>query len=88
MHAYDFHSRKICMHICFTLLICKGCAFNTYGPALTSLQNKYETDDATISRVFTILTGCYMVGALCGKFINYSYFSLIINISKLTKENL
>ncbi|CAL8083181.1 unnamed protein product [Orchesella dallaii] len=49
-----------------------GCAFNTYGPTVTSLQHKYETDDDTISRVFTILTGSYMVGALSGGVIfNY-----------------
>lgn len=44
----------------------KGCAFNSYGPSVTSLQHKYDTDDETISKVFTVLTSCNMVGALSG----------------------
>ncbi|ODN00874.1 Sodium-dependent glucose transporter 1 [Orchesella cincta] len=62
--------------------IAYGCAFNTYGPAITSLQNKYETDDATISRVFTILTIFYMCGALLAgvifKYVNRQFAILFV----------
>lgn len=53
---------------CVLLLFKKGCGFTTYGPAITSLQNKYNVDDSTISTVFTILTCGNMVGGLCGIF--------------------
>lgn len=54
------------LHISYLL---KGCGFTTYGPAVTSLQNKYDVGDSTISTVFTILTCGYLIGGLAGNII-------------------
>lgn len=42
---------------------------NTYGPTLTSFQIKYGTDGPTISKVFPIMTGSYLLGGLSATFI-------------------
>lgn len=54
------------------MLFSQGCSVNTYGPAITAFQDKYDTDVATISKVFTIMTGSYIVGALLAPLV-YNY---------------
>jgi hypothetical protein len=47
------------------IVLCfQGCAYTTYGPSITDFELKYETDTNGISKVFTILTISYCLGAL------------------------
>ncbi|ODN01685.1 Sodium-dependent glucose transporter 1 [Orchesella cincta] len=62
--------------------IALGIILNTYGPTVTSFQNKYGKTDSEISIVFSIFTGSYMVGALSGgvmfNYVNRQFAALCL----------
>ena len=56
------------------------------GPTVTDFGNKFETTVDHVSKVFTVITACYCVGALICEFWRSSLYTVSIKME--LNENL